>query len=464
MKIILFDPPVRRSLARYDDVVNTPLSSCLLAGYAAASLQAAGFEVDLVVRQKLPPLFDRPLIALHLVYQWEYTPSLLKRLGRLKEENRIAHLFVFGFYPSAFFERLLEEYPFLDGVIVGDPEETLLQLVNRLTRHEEWRGTEGVAFREAGQTCLVPRPDEKDLDRLPFPRRTGLSRGTAYLLGSRGCYGQCRFCTIHFLSRGRSHWRGRSPENIVDEMVQVRKDWDARYFYFADPNFCGPGKKGRERVARLAHLIRMRLPGVTFGMECRADNVEEALFAELTAAGLRDVFLGVESFSQRMLDRFRKGLTVEQNIRAVEILQRFGINLSLGFIMFEKESTLDDVRTNFDTLRRLDLLTHPSNTAHLLSHRVFLFQGTAFSPLGKAKDYEAPYVFDEEEVRILYDTIYSRCRRVMREMDGADYEDPGHPRYRKTNQSLIGYFEAALARREEAKQGPLLKDEVSCEG
>lgn len=464
MKIILFDPPVRRSLARYDDVVNTPLSSCLLAGYVAASLETAGFEVDLIDQPELPGLSEGTLLALHLVYQWEYTPSLLKRLEKLKAKNRIAHLFVFGFYPSAFFERLLEEYPFLDGVIVGDPEETFLQLANRLTRHEEWRGTEGVAVREAGRTRRVPRPDRKDLDRLPFPRRTGLSRGTAYILGSRGCYGQCRFCTIHFLSRGKAHWRGRSPENIVDEMVQVREDWDAPYFYFADPNLCGPGRKGRERVARLARLIRTRLPGITFGMECRADNVEESLFGELKEAGLRDVFLGVESFSQRMLDRFRKGLTVAQNIRAVEILQQFGIYLSLGFIMFEKESTLADVRINFDTLRRLDLLTHPSNTAHLLSHRVFLLQGTAFSPRGKVKDYDASYSFDEEEVRIFYDTIYPRCKRVMREMDGADFEDPDHPRYRKTNQSLIGYFEAALLRREEAKQRPLLKDEVSCEG
>ncbi len=247
-------------------------------------------------------------------------------------------------------------------------------------------------------------------------------------------------------------------------MVRVREELGASSFYFADPNFCGPGKKGRERVARLAQLIAKRLPKVSFGMECRADNVEDALFAELAEAGLCDVFLGVESFSQRMLDRFRKGLTVEQNIRAVEILQNLGINLSLGFIMFEKESTLKDVRANFDTLCRLDLLTSPSNTAHLLSHRVFLLRGTAFSPQGRTTDYDAAYCFDDKEVQTLYDTIYPRCRGVMREMDGRDFEDPNPRRYRKMNLDLIGFFEAALARLEGTEKVCLREEGIPCEG
>jgi len=464
MKFLIYDPPVRRSVERCDDVVNTPLASCLLAGYGAAALQRAGFDTELVEGAEPPAPADGTVLFLHLVYQWEYTASLLNRLQGLKEEGRIHALFVFGFYPSAFHDRLLEEFPFLDGVVVGDPEPTLVRLAERLTGKEAWRATRGVAFRQTGRTCLVPRPEEPDLDRFAFPLRSGLARGTAYILGSRGCYGQCRFCTIHFLSHGKARWRGRSPDNIVEEMVEVREALEASYFYFADPNFCGPGKRGRERAAALARGIRRRLPGITFGMECRADNVEASLFAELKDAGLADVFLGVESFSQPMLDRFRKGLTVEQNVRAVQVLQDLGINLSLGFIMFEKETALGDVRANFDTLCRLDLLTHPSTTAHLLSHRVFLLRGTAFSPRVCATEYDAPYSFHDQDVQTFYDRIYPRCREIMRKMDGRDFEDPDDSRYAGKNLELIGFFEATLARLERTGGDFSQEDRVSCEG
>ncbi|NOY54000.1 MAG: B12-binding domain-containing radical SAM protein [Deltaproteobacteria bacterium] len=462
MKFVIYDPPVRRSAARCDDVVNTPLSSCLLAGYAVASLKKAGFEAELIETAGVSPAAGWSVLILHLVYQWEYTEPLLEGLKSLKASGKVSRIFLFGFYPSAFHDRLLDRFSFIDGVVVGDPEETLVRLAARLEENRDWRQTRGVAFQEKGRTCLIPRPEESDLDRLAFPLRTRLACGTAYILGSRGCYGQCRFCTIHFLSHGKACWRGRSPENIVEEMVRVREAFGASYFYFADPNFCGPGNRGRERSAELARLIRYRLPGITFGMECRADNVEESLFTELREAGLHDLFLGVESFSQRMLERFRKGVTAERNIRAVKVLQGLGIHLSIGFIMFEKETKLEDVRVNFETLLRLDLLSHPSSTAHLLSHRVFLLRGTAFSPGACAKEYDAPYHFDEDAVQTLYETIYPRCRQIMREMDGEDFNDPGHRRYRAKNLSLVGFFEAALTRMEKAAKLP--EKRIPCGG
>ncbi len=464
MKVVLYDPPVRRSTERCDDVVNTPLSSCLLAGYGAASLRAAGFDVALVDSPDLTSLPETPLLACHLVYQWEYTPPLLRRLEALKKRGRVGALFVFGFYPSASYRELLRRYPGIDGVIVGEPEVTLVRLAERISIGADWRSTKGLAFRKERDLFLNPRPEIMELDRLPFPIRTGLSRGTAYILGSRGCYGQCRFCTIHFLSGGRSRWRGRSPENIVDEMVRIREELDARYYYFADPNFFGPGKKGVERIQRLSRLIQERLPGIGFGMECRSDNVEESLFTELKAAGLEEVFLGVESFSEPMLARFRKGVPVEQNLRAVKILQTLGIHLSLGFIMFEKRTTLKDIRTNLDVLKRLNLLTYPSNTAHLLSHRVFLLQGTSFSQEISLQDYDPVYAFEESSVQALYDTVYPLCRKVMRDMDGADFEDSGNPDYRPVNARLIRDFEEALSAQENLERRIVEGSEVPCEG
>ncbi len=445
MQIILYDPPVKRSHSRWDDVVNTPLSSCLITGYTAASLLShGGHHIEIVETGEGGSFPDNSLLALHLVYQWEETERLMHSIKELKKNGAIHSLFVYGLFPTVFYEELLRRYPFIDGVIVGEPETTLTSLSHRIQDRQPWKETRGVAHRKNGQTVFRSRPPLHDLDRLSFPLRQGLAQGTAYLLGSRGCYGRCSFCTINSLYGEDSQWRGRSPENIVQEMVQVRRKFGDPYFYFADANFFGPGKHGKERVSRLSRLIRQELPGIRFGLECRADNVELELFTGLRKAGLKDVFLGVESFSQSALRRFHKGSTPEQNARAVKILQHLNLSLSLGFIMFDMNTTLEEVRTNFDTLRELNLLTFPSSTAHLLSHRVFLLKGSPFFRNDSNKEYEAGYEFTDPRVKELYNLILPLCRKIIREMKGIDFEDFDPPHHSRTNGQLIRTFDEIL--------------------
>lgn len=71
------------------------------------------------------------------------------------------------------------------------------------------------------------------------------------LLGSRGCYGGCTFCSINpFYGQG-SGWRSRSPENIIAEIDGIISERGIRDFYFTDPSFFGPGKRGQDRAYQL---------------------------------------------------------------------------------------------------------------------------------------------------------------------------------------------------------------------
>lgn len=468
MKVFLYNPPVQRGRDRRDDVVNTPLPSCLMTGYAASSLMACGQDVRIVESRDSLVKQRNSFVAMHLVYQWEKTDDLLRPLASLKKDGAIRSLYVFGLFPTAAYEEVLRRYPFIDGVIVGEPEISLPALVSKAHGATPRTAVPGVAFRERGQTHFTPRPPVRDLDRLPFPLRTGLIQGTAYVLGSRGCYGRCSFCTIHSLYGHGTGWRGRSPENIIEEMVQIRKEHGDPYFYFADSNFFGPGRRGKERGRKLAGLIRQGLPDVRFGMECRADNVEERLFSELQDAGLKEVFLGVENFTEPGLRRFNKGLTPRENIRAVKTLQQLGLSLSLGFILFDQEATLEEIRTNVETLRELGLLSFPSNTAHLLSHRVFHLRGSSLFRETPRAEFERDYKFTDPEVGRLYDMVLPACKEVLRHVNGEDFRGAQTASHAALNDRLIRDFEEALCSLEgkgrQRGDRPLMPSEVSCGG
>jgi hypothetical protein len=122
-------------------------------------------------------------------------------------------------------------------------------------------------------------------------------------------------------------------------------------------------------------MIKNKLD-ITFGLECRANDIEEESLSRLVQAGLREVFLGLESGSQRVLDRFKKKLTAEANEGAVKLLRRYDIEPSLGFIMFHPDAHLSDIRKNFEFLKRTELLRTPAVTAHILHHGQTFFRGT----------------------------------------------------------------------------------------
>ncbi|WP_051275743.1 B12-binding domain-containing radical SAM protein [Desulfovirgula thermocuniculi] len=394
MRVVLLNPPLLTDHFTRDLVVNAPLSACLLTGYAGACLRQAGFEVTILdadlagwsIAETGERLLteDFVLLGVHLKFLWDRTAEVMEMLRAVKEGKPGIFLALYGHYPTFAAGELLCRFPFVDAVVLGEPEITLVELARSLAgrRHAAWQDIVGLAFRRHGVPVRNPwRPPVKDLDALPFPLRPDPALAARrhmhnYILGSRGCFGRCSFCYLNRFYGPRMTWRGRSPANIAAEVERVYAETGNPSFYFADANFFGPGVKGRRRALEMARLLKKLPFPLVFGLECRASDVDEEVFSSLAEVGLRDVFLGVESGVQAALDRFRKGTTVAQNERAIETLRRLGLNLSLGFINFDPGTTLEEVQENLEFLKRMGLLDRPSTTAHLFFHRQVVLRGT----------------------------------------------------------------------------------------
>ncbi|MPW27103.1 radical SAM protein [Alkalibaculum sp. M08DMB] len=476
MKILLLEHPRTISSENINDIANAPLSSSLFTGYIASTLGkennvriVEGYLEKLSYNQIYETIrdFKPDVIGVHLVYQWKNHIELFDLLERVRNENLAKNIFSYGYYSNFAYGEVFSSTKAIDAIILGEPEIPFLNIINSLKTDRVYDRVEGLAtIGPNNKINLNYATAIDDLDEIPFPVRTkgSLSYGEVNIMGSRGCYGGCTFCYINPFIGHKVKWRGRSPENIVAEIDEIIKETGMRYFYFTDPNFFGPGKFGQDRALKLANLLMEK--NIDFGIEARVNDIHEDTIKELVNAGLNHILIGLESGREESLKRLNKMTTVEQNENAIRILRKHGINPSIGFIMFEPDSSVDDLRVNFDFLIRNDLLTQLDITVNVLYHHQIILQGTkCYEDLNKTNrlnlspystyegsaDYEQPQIKEFAEImREITNCIFSYMKIIWEENR---YENLViKENYIKVNKLLIDTFELILKLLEENKE------------
>jgi hypothetical protein len=232
-------------------------------------------------------------------------------------------------------------------------------------------------------------------------------------------------------------WRGRSPENIFEE-IKCFYDRGVTDFYFSDPNFIGPGKAGRERLLRLLEMLSPLR--ITFGMETRPNDLDDEVVAALVGSGLTSLLMGVESGSAAMLKAIKKHASTVAASDAIALCWRHGIDPEIGFLMFLPDCTVADLTANFNFLKENGLLTRLDRTANLLCHKQIVLRGTAgytgYAEQGRLHPrgifgFEGEIEFLDQRVAQLARVILAACHQVLRatgEIDSPIYwqnPDPG---------------------------------------
>lgn len=277
-------------------------------------------------------------------------------------------------------ERILRQHPEFDFVCLGEAEQSFPALAAAIVDGQDPSRIPGIAAR--GQP---PVPAAVlDLDQLPWPARgdlpmvqaAGLS---AAVFTSRGCPYRCTFCTTGQTAArlpGPSRHRLKSLESVCAEIGKLARDHHVEHVTITDDLFLTKNPASRERAEELARRLIAARHGITFMIDCRVDSIDKDLFRLLKTAGLRRVFVGVETSSQQQLDFYNKRYTrsaersgyIRRQLQAVRDL---GIDVIPGIITYHAHSSIPELR---DTLQLIDGCDIDS--AFFFLNRLIAYPGT----------------------------------------------------------------------------------------
>ena len=268
--------------------------------------------------------------------------------------------------------------PEVDFVCRGDGEQLILDLLERL---DDPAQIASLTWAKDGRVQNNPnRPPERKLDQWPFPDRESLAldfvesmpldvpavlsleRFTT-MQTSRGCPWSCTFCDIPIFNEGK--WRCRSPQHVVEEFKHLQSlGYGA--VYFVDDHFLLQPK----RIEAICKGINDNDVTIQWGCEGRVDSVAQHLFPAMAKAHCRTLMFGIESGSQKILDRVRKEQTIAEIETAVTNAKKAGIEIVHGFfVVGNPDETVEDMNATFDFAARLPLDTFGFN-------RLCVYRGT----------------------------------------------------------------------------------------
>jgi anaerobic magnesium-protoporphyrin IX monomethyl ester cyclase len=307
--------------------------------------------------------------------------------ARLRELGYGGHITAGGHFASFHAEQLLRDYPALDSIVHGEGEAAIGELVDHV---HELAKVPGITHRLAnGQACFQGyRPNDRDLDARPRPTRPAsfhryLGYPIASLLSSRGCYANCDFCSINAWHRqnGGPRFRQRSIVAVADEMAELYHCCGVRIFNFQDDQFFLPTERANlDRLSQLAdRLAHHRVDNIALQVKARPDSVTSPVIGALKELGLFRVFLGVESNAVAGLVALGRGISREQNHRALAILRSHEIHTCFNLLMFDPDVELASLRQNIDFIRRQSYF--PLNFC-----RVEVYAGTAIEQRLRTQD------------------------------------------------------------------------------
>jgi len=302
---------------------------------------------------------ERPLLC-GITFMTSQVLDVKKLLGTLK--SRCNCKFVAGGVHTSVLPKEVKKLGF-DYCVVGEGEETLLELLCALKAGREPTGIAGVW----SDVDFVPRKLFEDINVLPMPAwdlapitlykvsqpdaRYVLESGRCLAIStSRGCQYHCAFCASHSVF-GKSH-RERSPRSVVDEIEMLYRHYGISKFFLVDESILG----NAFRAEAFADEITKRRLKVMFASSARVNDpgVNLRTLKKLKQAGMARVDFGVESGSQRILNDIRKGITLEQIVRAHKIAHDAGLKTTSLMIVGHLEEDWNDIIESLLLIDRIE--------------------------------------------------------------------------------------------------------------
>ena len=338
--VLLISPPFR-------GLLREPVGLYYLAGVLNSqgiSTSLMDFNLELPSRTSFVEHLQHAKPKIIGITSYTFNLSVAQRI--VEEIRRVlpeALTVLGGVHASALPKETIAENPSLDIVVIGEGEQTFLDLCSKVLRKEEIDDIKGIALRKDGHICVnSARELIEDLDKLPFPDRSLLpleKYPVTSVQTSRGCPYNCIFCSINKFYGKRI--RLRDPRKVAEECAMIVEKFNRKALYFFGDAFTINPNWTEEFCEEILHR-RLRF---VWGCETRVDNVSPVILRKMKAAGCSEVHYGIDYGDEKVLRNLGKDISLGDINDAVKWAKEAGLFVGAFFIFNspgENEETMEN--------------------------------------------------------------------------------------------------------------------------
>jgi anaerobic magnesium-protoporphyrin IX monomethyl ester cyclase len=394
MNILLVNPPIPGYF--YNREFYFPSSLLYLAG----TLRQQGHSLRIVdfktyQRQSTDPPFSfyeqrlslvvedfKPdLIGFGSLFSGNF-PDVLRLAQHCKERFPDIPNVIGGIHPTLYAPEILANCSCIDTIVMGEGEDTVVQMTEAMQSGGDFSGIDGFAFRRDGDIVVNPKTGYlPDVDQLPLPaydlihmedyymdtscwhNPKGLPINTSVpIISSRSCPNRCSFCSMYQVMGPA--WRPRSASNVLDEIELVYDQYGQRHFSFMDDNVT----LSKSRIMAICQGIVERGMDLQFetpnGISIK--TIDADVLDAMVNAGLVRTSLAIESGSEFIRNRvMKKRLSDEKIYEVIELTRQYPqLFVSTFFLIGMPEETQETLAATYGMIQRID--THKTIVMNLV--------------------------------------------------------------------------------------------------
>ena len=326
--------------------------------YIAAAIESVGVEVDFRDYQLAPGascVTGKPLVDILQGHEHvlaiscfvDMLPAVIEATRLLHAERPDTRIILGGPGPTGSAVRILELYPWIEGVVRGEGEDTIKEWIEQEDRKAaRLLPIAGMTYRHRGQVVVGPeRHRLTELEDLPKPAYHLLEtdRYTASrVITTRGCAYRCSFCDVTALWGNRSVYR--DIDAVINEMLEFRDHLGRTAIGIVDDTFV----QDRKRVKAFCERLIARKVNVVWSCFGRINLMSPEMVELMAEAGCRSIFYGIDSGSPAVVARTHKMVRIESVVPVVEYGAKVFDQVEASFIWGYPFEELEDFKMTLD--------------------------------------------------------------------------------------------------------------------
>lgn len=328
-------------------------------------------DIDLVLNNICDEILKQNSKIVSFYTMCNSYPFTIKLAQLLKFKNKDIIILFGGPQATLTAVETLSEFLFIDLIGMGEGETTIVNIVDSIINKKDKSLLNGVAYRN-GDKIIVNNDAKllKDLDDLPYIKfelldNKKITNGVDIDVG-RGCPFSCNFCSTSLF--WKRNYRLKSNSRLIKEINIFKEKYHIQKFGFNHDMFTA----NKQRIVSFCKEVLAKKLDIKWGCSARIDCLDDELLYYMSKAGCTQIFIGIESGSQKIQNIINKNLNVKLIFDKIMSLKRFKIKPTVSFIYGFYEETVDDLNDTLNLIFKLLI----NDVIDIQLHRLVVMPGT----------------------------------------------------------------------------------------